>query len=924
MKKINKIVLIFGIAVSSILGFFANSSQVMAENYSGQSIREGEFISNIYINKIRANGSNSYQQAQFIRRSEDNQFVYCLQPFVSVNSNSLYQVIRSDYEVVLNMSREQLSRINLYAYYGYGYGNHTDNKWYAITQVLIWRTADPSSQFFFTNTLNGSRNDSLFASEIAELENLVNTHYLKPEFNNASNIKLPITSTISLNDINGKLSEYKIAYQNNVSASISGNTLNITATGIGNASITLSKIDTKFSVPPIVYFSDSSQNAFRLGAYDPLELIFNLEVIGGKVAIQKVDSEILKNIPQGQATLEGAVYGVYKENGTKLTEITTDKNGYVKSNYLPCIGKLYIQEIKPSKGYQLDSTKYYVELKEGNLEPTVEVKEDVIKNYISILKQYDYVDGTTQFLNAEENINFEIFYPDGRKYETITTDKNGYASINIPYGVWKFHQVNSTTGYEKIHDFYVTVDENSNKEQYYNILNNALSAYLQIIKKDSETGKIIKLSDVTFKIINTDTKQYVSQYVGGKVISQFKTDENGVVITPLKLSSGNYKIVEISSPKGYILDESGVEFTIGENTHFNYTTYGAFVVIEYLNTAIKGQIEINKTGEVFKPKDGTFEYEEKPLSNVEFQIIANEDIKSSDGNYIYYNKGDVVETLVTDENGYAISTKLPLGKYILVETKTNENYILNEEKYNFELIEKDNRTPIVYSSYSVLNKYKKGILEFSKVDSISGQFIPNTEISIYTSDEQLVFTGMTDQKGKIIINDLAVGKYYIVENNPSIGYLLSKEKFYFEIKNNGEVVKVKMKNKPITSTLVFTKIDVSTSAPLPNTLIEIYNDKDELIFSGRTDFKGQIIIEKLRYGKYYILEKEAPEGYALNEERMYFEVKEDGEIIKCTMTDEIIVKEVPDTMSNRFPIEIISIVLVCVGLGVMKYGKNKK
>lgn len=97
--------------------------------------------------------------------------------------------------------------------------------------------------------------------------------------------------------------------------------------------------------------------------------------------------------------------------------------------------------------------------------------------------------------------------------------------MNLPYGVWKFHQVNTTTGYEKIYDFYITVNETSEKEQYYNILNNTLYAYLQVIKVDSETGKTIAIANTTFKIFNTDTNQYVSQYVGGKVYSEFKTDE---------------------------------------------------------------------------------------------------------------------------------------------------------------------------------------------------------------------------------------------------------------------------------------------------------------------------------------------------------------------------------------------------------------
>ena len=1082
MKGIKRLLLSVGIISSTIFGLFANCSPVKAENYSGQAIWPSEMISNVYIKKLRADGSGKYQQARFIRRSEDNAFVYCLQPFVDINNNYVYQVARSDYEIYLNMSKEQFKKISLYAYYGYGYGNHTEHKWYAITQVLIWRTADPSSQFFFTDTLNGNRNDSLFASEIAELENLVNTHYVNPEFDNVGNIKLPITNTISINDKNNKLSEYRITNQSNVSASISGNTLNITGTGIGNAYIKLTKTDTRFSVPPIVYFSDYSQNVFRLGAYDPLDVELNFEVIGGKVAIQKVDSQNLTNVAQGNATLQGAVYGIYKEDGTKLTEITTNGTGYVKSDYLSSIGKLYVQEIRPSVGYKLDTTKYYVELSNGNLEPTIQVKEEVIegkikitkldnetnsckaqgeatligakykivnskgevvetltigndctaiskslpydnykvieeqssvgyyidknsynvsineektydviskeqvikgkikvnkidsennscvaqgqavlkgatyeildlkgnvvdtitidenctatskylpyghykikektsskgyyldtnvynanitedniititskeqviKNYISILKQYDYVDETTQFLNAEANVKFEIFYPNGTKYGEIMTDRNGYATLDIPYGVWKFHQVNSHTGFEKIYDFFITVDEDSKLEQYYNILNNKLAAYLQVFKTDSETGKTIALADTTFKILNVDTNKYVSQYVGGKVYSEFKTDETGKFITYLKLEAGNYRLIEISSPKGYLIDKNGLPFTIGDNTYYNYTTYGAFITVYFKDTPIKGQVEINKLGEKFTTNNGSFSYENIPLENVVFNIYADEDIKTSDGQHLYYNKGDLVDTIISNRNGYAISKNIPLGKYYIVEVETNNNYVLDSKEYHFELTEIDNKTAIVYKSLSMLNKYKKGELEFTKTDLISGEVIANTKIEIYTDSDELIFSGITDKDGKIVIKDLPINqRFYILEVEPATGYVKTEEKIYFEIKETGEIVKANMTNKPITGKVEFTKTDISTSEPLPNTLIEIYNAKtNELVFSGRTDDKGMIIIDNLRYNDYVLYEKEAPESYVLNEEPMYFSIKEDGEVIKCTMTNE--------------------------------------
>ena len=112
---------------------------------------------------------------------------------------------------------------------------------------------------------------------------------------------------------------------------------------------------------------------------------------------------------------------------------------------------------------------------------------------------------------------------------------------------------------------------------------------------------------------------------------------------------------------------------------------------------------------------------------------------------------------------------------------------------------------------------------------------------------------------------------------------------------------------------------------IPNTKIEIYTDSDELIFSGVTDKDGKIIIKDLPINqKFYILEIEPATGYIKTDEKMYFEIKEDGEIVKCTMTNEKIVVEVPNTEENdSFLIEIISGIICVSGIGIIIYARKK-
>ena len=333
---------------------------VHAEQYTGQAIWPSEHISNIYIKKDRNDGYSKWQQARFIRRSEDNKFVYCLQPYADIDNNlPYYDVIRSDYERVLGFSEAQWERISLLAYYGYQYNdngyNHNDQKWYAITQVMIWRTTNPDSNIYFTDTLNGNYT-SKFDGEMAELESLVSNHYKTP--NLESGIVLPIGQTKELNDSNGVLSNYTITGTENVTASINGNTLSVTANSIGEGKVTFEKRATKYEIPPIVYFSDHSQNVFRVGNYDPVRTKFTLKVIGGRVTPAKVDVETKTNTPQGEAKLGGAVYGIYKVDGTRVGSVTTNDDGRNTSDYLPELGRFYLLEEKPSEGYLLDSNNY--------------------------------------------------------------------------------------------------------------------------------------------------------------------------------------------------------------------------------------------------------------------------------------------------------------------------------------------------------------------------------------------------------------------------------------------------------------------------------------------------------------------------------------------------------------------------------------
>lgn len=919
MRK--KILFFISVLLTGILAM-VDTATVKAEQYIGEAIWPSEYISNVYIKKVRSDGYVKYQQGQFIRRSEDNAFVYCLQPFVTIDNNYIYNIAREDYEVYLNMTKEQWNRISLLAYYGYGYGNHNSQKWYAITQVLIWRTAEPNSDIYFTNTLNGTRNDSLFASEIQEIENLVANHYKIPNFN-TSDITIPLGNTITLNDSNGVLNNFKVSNQSNVSANISGNSLNITATGVGNAEITLTKSDSKYNSPPIVYFKENTQDVMRVGSYDPISYKINLKVVGGRVEIIKKDVDNGSIDSQGEATLKGAVYGVYDANNDELiTTLTTDENSYAISGYLPKLGKFYLKEIKASTGYTLDTKKYEFTIDEDTLLVNLDVFEEVIKRNFEFTKVY--ATDKTEIMTPEIGAKFAIYDSKGNLVFEDVTDEEGKLYFTLPYGHYVLKQLTTTTGYEMLEDYYFEVKEEG--KTINKVFSNAeITAKLKLVKIDEDSGLVIPFKGVTFKIKNLKTNEYVCQkvtYPNKEEICEFKTDENGVFITAYPLASGNYKIEELTTPDGYLINTEGVIFSIDENSNIiEDDDYGQYIEIKFSNKKIKGQIEIEKTGESFVIENGNFYYEDNlKLENIEFSLYANEDIITLDG-VVHYRKGDIVQTVKTDKDGRAIFTNLILGKYIVKETKTIDGYILDTNEYKIELTEKDNKAEIVSEILKLNNELEKGILEFTKVDLSTGEPLPNTLIEIYTENDELIFSGRTNENGKIIIKNLKYGKYYIIEKDAPEGYILNEEKMYFEIKENGEIIKANMTNEKITSTVKIHKVDDKGNS-LQGVIIGIYDLDGNLIYQGTTDENGYIEYE-LEYGSYYFQEIKGLDGYEPNLEKVYFDITSDGEFIQKTLVNEVIV-EIPNTNKNSLPIIPIVAILNLVTVGLIIYGKKKE
>lgn len=413
-------------------------------NAQEPSFYEGNFIGSIYMNKVKDN-IIYYQQARFFINKNTNEAVYCIEPFATFNESASYR------EQIPNLSSYQKERLSLLSYYGYNYPGHEDARWYAVTQLLIWQTADPSGKYYFTNTLNGTKTNR-FDSEIREIESLIQNHYKEPSFNNQT-YYLIHGNSLSIKDNNEVLNNYQPTTNN---ISIENNILSIDKPNIGTHKITIK--EKQLNKQQQFYVSETSQDLLTLGDPIPQTATINLIVQEANLEITKIDTDTKTIIPSGDSSLIGTKFALYDMFDTKLEEYTlTEEKLNIKGlNY----GKYYIKEIVPGKGYTLNNNKYYFEITKENTTPKLIIENKVIEKEIIIKKVY----GTNNNFIPEPNISFNIYNSQNEFIKTIKTNEDGLIYIKLPYGTYTLKQLTTTEGYQKIDPININVD-NSEKEE---------------------------------------------------------------------------------------------------------------------------------------------------------------------------------------------------------------------------------------------------------------------------------------------------------------------------------------------------------------------------------------------------------------------------------------------------------------------------
>ena len=666
--------------------------------------------------------------------------------------------------------------------------------------------------------------------------------------------------------------------------------------------------------------------------------------------VTKQDSETAS--AQGDSTLSGAVYGIYR-NGELVDTYTTDENGYFKTKEYVC-GNYTIQEISPSEGYLLDTTVHSLGAEPGKY--TIEsnlismtVTEDVVKGNIAIIKHSD--DGSTQIETPEVGAEFEVYLKSSGSYanaveterDYLTCDENGFAQTkDMPYGVYTVHQTVGWEGTEFIADFDVNISESGQTYRY--LINNAeFESYIKIVKVDSETGKTIPYEGAGFEIYDSNGQKIsmTFAYPTPTTIDTFYTNSEGYLITHEVLPYGEYSLIEVQAPYGYALDKTPVALSVSSENAEKENSF-TIVKVEKQNTAQKGKISVRKTGDIFtsvttassaytnengemivNPTTYTPVFANGDLSGAVFQVIAVEDIVTLDGT-VRASAGDVVAEITTDENGYAETEPLYLGKYEVREIKAPDGYVLNNEPKDVELTYAGQEFEVrdtVNTAFE--NEYQGVRISLSKVmenDELFGIYGKDNYTSIrfgLFASENITAADGTVIPADGLISEVSLdedmtakfdvqipfGRYYVKEISTDEHYILNGEKYLVNFEYMGQDIQnVDIDCGQFVNLLKRGRIEGhktdDKSEPLENAVFGLFTadcvkfSRDTAIMTAASDENGYFVFDEIPYGEYIIHEIEAPTGYIFSDESYPVTVSEDGDVVEITAVNKPITIEI--------------------------------
>ena len=810
-----------------------------------------EYLYGTYIKKNDGNQIR-YETARVLKRS-DGQFAYCIQPFLEFVEGNLKTSYDDNYASVNHVTQEQWDRISLLAYYGYQYENHTDSKWYIITQMMIWKTVDPTSDIYFTDVLDGNR-ISLYEAEIKKLDKLVEEHYKVPNFVHRQE-PFMLHETRLWGDENYVLSKYKVTNTSKVTTRTNGNNIYITANQFGKGMIEFTKASTKYKSGPVIYSDGTSQSLLVPGNYNPIQVQVDIDIVAGRLQITKVDSETNLPSPQGQASLKGATYNIHNLKDEYITTITIGNDGTGISGYIP-YGSYYVYETKSGIGYYRNKQAYHFKI---NSTDTVNIvtPEDVIKGRIQVTK----VDKETNQCVSQGGANLKgaqygVYDYNNSLVDTIVIQEDCIGiSKELPYGNYTVKEVTSSLGYQlDPKDYPINIISSdtisiTSKEEI-------IKGKIQIKKVDKDTNQCkaqgeASLSGAEYGVYNhNDT-----------LVDTIVIQEDCIGISK-ELPYGNYIVKEVASSLGYQLDPEDYLINITSND---------IISVTLKEEITKGKIQIKK---VDKDTNQCKAQGEASLIGAKYGIY--------DSNHL------LVDILVIQHNCKAISKELVYGTYTIQELESSLGYLINPKIIPIK-IEQKQVYPVTTTEEVLKNKIE--IYKFYEKEDMN-TIVQESEavFELYNIDNEFILSIQTDENGYAEF-ELPYGSYTIKQIYGNIYYQLISP---FVIKVNEQTPLQQtyyLKDDSIQAKLKITKVDSETKQPILHSkaIFQIRNKQtgklicqnvNQTICEYETNDEGILITPfPLISGNYIIEEIKAPEGYISTNQKMEFSVDRNSIII---------------------------------------------
>lgn len=674
------------------------------------------------------------------------------------------------------------------------------------------------------------------------------------------------------------------------------------------------------------------------------------------VAVGKIDKDTTLALPQGDTSLTGAEFtlnyfdGYYKTEAealksgtpTRTWVLRTDESGqaHLRDTYLVAgsdalyrnsygdatipLGTVVIKETKAPADYVLP-VPVPVSVQQVTSNTTLEnvttynaprIADVVKRGDIAITKAYDdSPDEDTGIMIPEEGIVFDFY--DSHQFEgstplegvipafSLTTDEFGRADTKglyvienedgtysqrprktddsgaLPHDTYLMVQTTAVEGLEKIPPTLIYVSENA-KTYDYLLQNGAIQTPLKVVKVDSETGEVVPYP-ASWQIVDRATNEPVSmttRYPVTETFDVFTSDDQGRLTLPEKLAYGEYELKEVEAPAnngiGYLLNSVNVCF----HTEDGYDWDNPLEIV-FEDAPAKGQIEILKTDA----------YNDEPVNSATYVIQASEDIYTLDGT-LRVSSGEVVDTLTTDESGYALSKELYLGHYDVIEAISPEGFALDTARHSVDLEYADQLTPMVSETLEVADN--PTTLRIAKIDERTGEPMADVSFLLVSEDGSFEETLKTDEAGIVEITHLPHESFNVTEIETPFGYVHNDQVYSFTIDDQGliegcSVYTIEVTNTPIN--VVISKIDITTQADIPGCQLEIYKldekglPAEEPIFAWVTDYEPYEIVGGLMPGNYLLRETLATPGFVTAEE-IIFSVEDTGEIQTVVMEDD--------------------------------------